>query len=90
MEPNYRAIFCSHCDLTHIYRTSVVQGCQVFERVKCPKCSRPLKMIRADTGYELIVSKPGNIGEPTRDLEQHTYADNASVPIESSEEVLEA
>lgn len=89
MEHKYRAVYCSHCDQTHIYRTSIVPGCQVFERVKCPNCNRLLKAIRADAGYELVASKPGEMGSPPHRREDFTHADDANPAVESSESVLE-
>jgi hypothetical protein len=95
MEHQYRAVYCSHCDQTHIYQTSIVPGCQAFERIKCPGCNRLLKAIRADAGCELVASKPGEIGTSTHRFEDYTYlenaiVDNAIAPIESGENVLES
>ncbi len=90
MEHKYRAVYCSHCDQTHIYQTSIVPGCQVFERVKCPSCNRLLKAIRADVGCKLVASKPGEMGSPPHQHEDFTHSDDADAPVESSESVLEA
>ena len=92
MEPKYRAVYCSRCDETHIYRTSVVPGCQVFERVKCPKCQIPLEIIRADTGYELVLSRPGDLErvaeESVRNLVEYAHPDGTDVPVEPSGDAL--
>ena len=90
MERKYRAVYCSHCDQTHIFQTSVVPGCQYFERVKCPECSRPLKAIRADDGYQLVASRPGDLGRSFDRLEEYTYPDDADALAELIREISEA
>ncbi len=94
MEPKYRAFYCSSCDMTHIYRTSVVPGCEAYERARCPGCDRPLEPIRADTDVELVMSRPGDIREAAersiRQLEESTYPETADVPVDTSGDVLES
>ena len=63
MQYIYGAVYCEGCDQIHYYRAIIERGFVDHEHFRCPGCCKELKKIRADWGYEVLGSKPGDQGE---------------------------
>jgi predicted nucleic acid-binding Zn ribbon protein len=84
----YGAVYCDRCDKTHYYRADIMQGYADYIVVTCPNCWKHLRHIRADLGYSIIGSKPGDQGYFSVEAGEDTYIEDVDKLIHVAEDLL--